>query len=198
MSLMMILFPQTFFLLDWLCWLLESLFMTECGLTFCWLILNLLWCSICLDVRAFSIPIHCFWNLKPSSFINSSGTCGGAFKNANSFDFPVFLSIGISTLQFWCRYSIDLSPNNSFISSSVTFGFKFPTYNFLQFCFSCWLDWYFCFWICWSTSWRFFWWCLFCWCCWQLSLVGWASSVRCNSGLSCVLVCCFANLIGVN
>ena len=27
---------------------------------------------------------------------------------------------------------------------------------------------------------------------WKLSLVGWVSSVRCNSGLSCVLVCCFA------
>ena len=101
--------------------------------------------------------------------------------------------MGISTLQFWRRYSEDLSPNNSFISSSVTFEFKFSTYNILQFCFSCWLGWYFSFWIWWSTSWRFFWWCLFCWCCWKLSLIGWAILVRCNSDLSCVLVCYFAN-----
>ena len=86
----------------------------------------------------------CLWNSKPLSFINSLGTCWGAFKNANPFDFPVFLSIDISSLQFWRRYSVDLSPNNSSISSSVTFVFKFQI-------------------------------------------------VRCNWGLSCALLCCFAN-----
>ena len=34
---------------------------------------------------------------------------------------------------------------------------------------------------------------LLCWCSCKLSLVGWASSMRYNSGLSCALVCCFAN-----
>ena len=83
-----------------------------------------------------------FKTVKFYQFVRYMWRC---FKNANPFDLPVFLSMGISTLQFWRRYSIDLSPNNSFISSSVTFGFKFPTYNFLQFCFSCCLDWYFAF-----------------------------------------------------
>ena len=104
----------------------------------------------------------------------------------------VFLSMGISTPQFWQRYSVDLSPNNSLIASSVKFVLKFPAYNFLLFCFIYWLDWYCCFWRYWSR-WKFFWWCLFFWCCSKLSLVGWASSVWCNSGSSCTLVCCFVN-----
>ena len=63
-------------------------------------------------------------NSKAVSLINSSNTCWGTFKNTNPFDFPVFLSIGISALQFWCRYSVDLCPINSFISSSVAFMFN--------------------------------------------------------------------------
>ena len=144
------------FLLN-ICWLIESLFMKEFGLAFCLLILNLLSCRIYLDVRAFLILILCFWNSKPLSFINSSDTCGGAFKNANPFDFLVFLSMSISTPQFWRRYSVDLSPNNSFISSSITFGFKFPPYNLLQFCFSSPLHCYFCFWmlvVCFEAFWH--------------------------------------------
>ena len=164
-----------------------------------------IWSSILLiNTKSIMVP-HLPW----CSFVLNSNTLFLKFKTVKFYQFVRYVwryfqkckSFWFSGIFFNWHFDATILTQKLRRSESkqliyifsVTFKFKFPTYKFLQFCFSCWLDWYFCFWVCWSTSWRFFWWCLFWWCCWKLSLVGWASSVRCNSGLSFFLVCYFAN-----
>ena len=117
--------------------------------------LKLLQRRIFIDDCAYSVLIYWFWNLRLLSFISSSVACRCTFKHVNPFGFPIFLSIGIWMLEIWRRHTVELSRNNSFISSFVTFVFKFTIYNSCFFASVCWLDWFCCFSICWS-KWRWF------------------------------------------
>ena len=166
-----------------------SVFDDFVGLALKWL--KLLQRRIFIDDCAYSVLIYWFWNLRLLSFISSSVACRCTFKHVNPFGFPIFLSIGIWMLEIWRRHTVELSRNNSFISSFVTFVFKFTIYNSSLFCFSL-LAWLILLLFNMLVKMKMIL-CLLWWCYCELLLEDCATSVRRNWGLSCSLVCYLAN-----